>query len=305
MCSKIFAVILNWDNYKDTAECIISLKKSSLKVSKIILVDNGSKDGSLEKLQKEYQMDQKVHIIQNEFNLGFAAGVNVGILFALEQRADYVFLLNNDAIIDANCIKYLISEADKDYYVGIVGPRIFYYKDPQRVWQGGGNFSFLKTGVINPEKDKLVVGCDEKVKKVTFLTGCALLIKREVFEKIGLFDENFFFYEEDLDFCLQASRAGFKLLYVPYAKAWHKIEAIAKGRTSPFVLYNLARSRVILLRKNFPWYYFLYGLSIHIFLYTPFRFLQIIRGSRNMKSLWAWLCGTGAGIFNILGYRQR
>jgi len=297
----ITIIIVNWNTKDLLQNCLNSIYKTVQDIAfEIIVVDNASHDGSMEKLERNFP---SLHFIENPVNYGFAKGMNVGSQYALSQGAEYVFLLNNDAVIDIDCIKVLFSML-KDDSAGIAGPRIFYYKQPQKVWQGGGYFSRLKTGVVVPEKNKLIDKCNEELRQVTFLTGCAMLIKREVFEKVGLLDEDYFLYEEDVDFCLWAARAGFKLLYVPSAKMWHKIETIPKDRTSPFILYHMARSRIIFLRKNFSWPYFLYGLLIHLLLYTPFRFLQIILGSRSLKSVWAWLHGTWAGLWQPLQSRS-
>lgn len=301
MDEVVYAVVLNWNNYRDTRDCIESLLNSSLLRTQIVLVDNGSTDGSIERLEKDYVGDTRVHVIRNKANYGFARGVNVGIGYALSQGAEFVFLINNDAIVDQSCVQMLIASVEHNNDAGIVGPRIFYYADPKRIWHGGGHFRLLKSDVVNCEKNKLVTQCSEETREVGFITGCAMLIKRDVLEKIGVLDEDYLFYGEDVDFCLRARKAGFKLLYVPKAKAWHKIENIAKDRTSPFVLYHIARSRILVLRKNFALPYFLYGLLIHLLIYTPFRFLQIMQGSRSLKSVWAWLHGTWAGVCHPLG----
>ncbi|MEM2002758.1 MAG: glycosyltransferase family 2 protein [Candidatus Methanomethylicaceae archaeon] len=296
MRKLLYTIVLNYNNYIDTRQCIESLQKSLYPVEKIVLVDNASSDGSLERFYADYLQDNKVYIIKNEYNLGFARGANVGIQFALDLGADFIFLLNNDAIIDQECIKKLCAAMEEDERVGLAGPRIFYYCDPEKIWQGGGYFSLWKTGIVSPEKNKLVINSSEKAKEVTFLTGCAMLVKRQVFEKIGLFDEDFFFYGEDVDFCLRARRAGFKLIYVPEAKAWHKIEDIARNRTSPFVMYHLSRSHLLVLRKNFPGLYYLYGVIVHFLLYTPYRMWQIMRGSRSWEAVSAWFEGTLDGM---------
>jgi len=296
MDKALYAIIVNWNNYFDTKECINSLRLSSYPVTKIILVDNASTDGSAERLRETYLQDAKVYYIQNEMNLGFAGGVNKGIKHAIRQSADYVFIINNDAIVDKDCIKILYSAMKDDPCIAIAGPRIFYYHAPQRIWQGGGYFSKLKTGVVIPEKGKLQTESPLLVRQVSFLTGCAMLIKTKVFEKIGFFDEDFFFYAEDADFCLRAKRAGFKLLYVPSAKVWHKIKNISQERTTPFCMYHLARSRLVFLRKNFTLPYFLYGLILHLAFYTPYRIWQIVHGSRSFHSFKAWIQGTIDGI---------
>lgn len=299
MDKLIYAIVLNWNNYADTRECIESIRMSSYSITQIVLVDNASNDGSIEQLQGDYAEDTALHIIRNEANYGFARGVNVGIRYAFACGADFVFLLNSDAIIDRRCIQVLASSLEANAMVGIAGPRIFYHAHPDRIWQGGGYLSLIKTGVVNPEKNRLRPPSAEQIeeiKEVGFLTACAMLIKSQVVEKVGLFDEDFFFYGEDVDFCIRVTRAGFKLLYVPQAKSWHKIKNIAKDRTSPFVMYHLARSRLLVLRKNFSIVYFAYGLLVHLILYTPYRMLQIMWGSRSLSAAKAWTKGTWDGI---------
>ena len=296
MNKSLYAIVLNWNNYIDTRECIESLRRCSYPPVQIVLLDNASQNGSFEQLQKVYDKVDSVHIIRNRANYGFARGVNVGIQYALNRGAEFVFLVNNDAIVDRDCIQTLIASFEENDKAGIAGPRIFYHADPERIWQGGGHLSLLKTDVVNHEKNKLLTHCSEKTREVTFLTGCVMLVRREVFEKIGLFDDNYFFYGEDVDFCLRTRRAGFKLIYVPGAKAWHKIENIAKNRTSPFVMYHLSRSRLLVLRRNFPVPYYLYGVMVHLLLYTPYRAWQIMQGSRSLEAMRAWLRGTWDGL---------
>jgi hypothetical protein len=299
MDKLIYAIVLSWNNYPDTRECIESIRMSSYPITQVVLVDNASNAGFIGQLQGDYADDAAVHIIRNEANYGFARGVNVGIQYALARGADFVFLLNNDAIIDRQCIQVLVSTLEADATAGIAGPRIFYHADPDRIWQGSGYFSLIKSGVVNPEKNRLQTSLAEGIQgiqKASFLTGCAMLIRSRIFAKVGLFDEDFFFYDEDVDFCLRVTRAGFKLLYVPQAKSWHKIRNVAKDRTSPFVMYHLARSHLLVLRKNFSVVYFAYGLLVHLLLYTPYRMLQIAQGSRSLSAAKAWIKGTWDGI---------
>jgi GT2 family glycosyltransferase len=299
MGKPVYAIVLNWNNYSDTRECIESIRSSSYPIAQIVLVDNASSDSSMGQLRRDYAYDATLHIIQNEHNYGFARGMNVGIRYALAQDAEHVFLLNNDATVDRRCIETLVVSLEGDAAAGIAGPRIFYHADRDRIWQGSGYFSLIKTGVVNPEKNRLQTssaGGIQKIQKASFLTGCAMLIKSQVFEKVGLFDEDFFFYGEDVDFCLRVTRAGFELLYVPQAKSWHKIGNVARDRTSPFVMYHLARSRLLVLRKNFSKAYLAYGLFVHLLLYTPYRMLQILQGSRSFSAAKAWIGGTWDGI---------
>jgi GT2 family glycosyltransferase len=290
------ALILNWNNYDDVFEAIESLRASERRFARIWLVDNGSTDGSFERLSDRYAGVAEVSLHANGENFGFSRGVNVGIRLALDQGADAVLLVNNDAVLDAGCLGALEEEIEAESDAGMAAPRIFFHGTPQRVWQGGGYYRRWKSGPVTPDKNRLEPDLPSATLDVTFLTGCIVLIRRDVFEEVGFFSEDFYFYEEDVDFCLRASRAGFRLLYVPRARAWHKIEEVAKDRTSPFVLYHLARSRIVCLRRNFAAPYVMYGALVHLLLFTPFRMLQVARGSRSRAAVGAWFRGTWHGI---------
>ncbi len=292
---KITAIVLNWNEYKKTKMAIASLLKSNREnfSLNVVIVDNGSHDGSTQKLEKEFI---GVRFIYNGSNLGFAKGVNIGVRYAVEVNSDAVFLLNNDAIVGEDTLEKLASVLFSGDNRGIAGPCIFYLREKDRVWQGGGYFSKLKMGVVVPEKNKIRGDLTNTVKIVDFLSGCAMLVKKEVFDSIGFFDERFFFYGEDLDFCLRAKKAGFDVLYVTEASAWHDID-INKNRTTPFVLYNLARTSLLLVKKNFAFAGLVYSVLLFIFFLTPFRLFQIIRGGNNIKNILSWIRGGFSGLF--------
>jgi GT2 family glycosyltransferase len=151
-------------------------------------------------------------------------------------------------------------------------------------------------GVTVPDKGKSLSEVDNSIRSVSFLTGCALLFQVEIFQKIGYFDSSYFFYSEDVDFGLRIKSAGFNMYFVPDAKAWHKIDDIAIDRTTPNVLYNLGRSSIILLRKNFSGIELYYGIFLRFTIYTLFRFYQIIKGKRGWDSAYSWLKGLFHGI---------
>lgn len=302
MNKSIFAIILNWNNYTDTRKCIESLQKSDYPLARIVVIDNGSHDNSVERLMNDYSQDANIHIICNERNYGFARGVNVGIRYALKHAAEFVLLVNDDAIVDRTCVKQLMVIMETKNNIGIVGPRVLQHTNTSKICGYGYNYSRFKTGFTCPEHNKLVKDCPQHAREVAALAGCIMLVRKNVFEEIGFFDEQYFFYDEDVDFCLRAFRSGFKLLYVPSAKAWHKIESVPQDRTSPFVLYHRARSRIIFLGKNCSWLHLQWGLFLHLTLYTPVRCLQVFRGSKSWKSIWAWFRGSLAGIQEIFGH---
>lgn len=293
---SVYAIVLNWNNYEDTKECIKSLKESIYNNLKIVLVDNNSQDGSVDQLEQKYINDKTTYIIRNKQNYGFARGINVGIKYALHNNADFVFLLNNDAVVDKGCISNLATAVSSDDRIAAAAPLIYYYNSKDVIWQGRTYFSFLRTGTKSPDKNKLIRNYPEGPHEASTVGGCAVLIRHQIFEEMGLFDPVFFFYGEDVDFSIRVRHAGFKLIIVPSAKAWHKIADIAQERSSPFVMYHRAKSHLLVLRKNFSLLYFIYGLFAHAFAYTPHRMWQIIRGSKSTAAALSWFKGTWHGL---------
>ncbi|MDQ7799268.1 MAG: glycosyltransferase family 2 protein [Candidatus Edwardsbacteria bacterium] len=296
----ISVVILNWNNLSDTIECIDSLLKNVHPVNKIVIVDNGSTDGSGKMLAEKYSKDQLIELFFNEVNEGFSKGVNLGVKKALKSNPDYILLLNNDTVLDRDCIKKMVDACDLNNKCGIAGPRIFYNHKKEIVWQGGGYFNYYTGGNVVPEKNKKPKVYKTNFVSATFLTGCIMLIKTVVFDKIGLLDEDIFFYEEDVDFCLRAVKSGYNLQYVPSAVAWHKVEGI---RLTPFAFYNRARSRIIVLRKNFNKIYVAYGILSHFLLFTPYKIYQSINAEKPWETLRAWFKGSIEGLFAKLDYK--
>lgn len=290
----VYAIILNYNNFEQARDAIDSLRSEST-IAEIILVDNASDDGSYERLQEEFSNTGKVRFFRNGENSGFSAGNNTGIKYALSSGADYIFLLNNDAEIHRGAVDSMVEHLEKRPGAGMAGPRIF-YDGSECVWHGGGDFNYLRTGPVNPEGGKHPRKLNNTARRVGFLTMCAILIDCSVFENIGLLDEDYTFYMEDLDFSMRAERAGYDLLYVPDAVASHKIENIATDRTSPFVLYHRARSRMIFLRKHFSYPYLTYAFLIHILVFTPFRLSQVARGPNGSRAAIEWFRGTIKGM---------
>jgi len=280
----ITAIILNYKNYTDTRACLLSLEKQQLPENcelQILVIDNNSNDGSTERLQGEFP---KHHYVFNTENYGFSRGINQGLTLTYEL-SDYFLLVNNDAELATDCLSRLLTASAGE---ALTGPAIFYKKRPTIIWQGGGEFSRLRMNIVVRNKNKTTKATD--IRAVDFLSGCVLLIPKKITESIGTFDENFFFYGEDLDFCLRAKKAGIKILYCPAAHAWHNIESIALNRTNSFVLENLAFSQQSIIKKHFPQFQF-YGWLLFIFIYTPWRFYQIVSGKSNWRNISAWLKG--------------
>ncbi len=261
--NKVFIVILNWNGGKDTLECLDSLLHCYITVKQnrieIVVVDNGSTDGSVEELKnKNTEINNKFAIIENKKNLGFAEGNNVGIKYALENGADYIFLLNNDTLANQNLVDKLLEAMENDKSIGIAGPKIYFapgyefhkdrYKNEDKgkvLWYAGGIIDWKNIYASHKGVDEVDHGQHDELSETDFVTGCAMMLKREVFERIGLFDKRYFLYWEDNDFCQRAKRAGFKVVYVPQASMWHKNASSSDKPGSTTHQYYQTRNRLL------------------------------------------------------------
>jgi len=291
----VHALLLNWNSFELNAACIASLKESRLAFQRIIVVDNGSTDGSLERLKQKYT-DEQLIFLGSKVNCGFAGGMNIGIKHACSLGFDFLLLINNDTIIDPDCVRLLVMALDENPHAGMAGPSVLYFGNPEKIWQSGGYFSAIRAGIVVPGKGKNIREIGTRISEVGFLTGCAFLVRKSTVDQVGLLDTSYFIYNEDLDYSLRCIQAGWSLLFVPSAKLWHKIEDVAKDRTSPRVLYLLARSSILVLRKRFRLPYRWYGILVQLLVYTPYRFFQIVKGGSGFASFRSWLEGIMSGL---------
>lgn len=254
--TNISIILVNWNGKEDTLACLASLRKlkvKSLKL-KVIVVDNGSTDNSVEVIREKFP---DVEVIETGKNLGFAGGNNVGIRKALEDGADFVWLLNNDTSVDENALIALL-EAYKDPRVGIAGSKIYFapghefHKDKYQknelgkvIWYAGGLIDWQNVYASHRGVDEVDTGQYDTVMETPFVTGCSMMVKKQVFEKVGLLDEKLFAYLEDLDFCLRAKQVGYTLLYEPQSKLWHK-NAGSSGVGSDTHQYYMTRNRLFI-----------------------------------------------------------
>ncbi len=241
----VYFSILNWNEKDLTSECLESLAQLDYPNYKIVVVDNGSRDDEATVIRSCFPA---VTVLRNERNLGFAEGNNVAIQYALGQGADYVFLLNNDTVMAPQMLKWLIEVAESDDQIAVVGPKIYYFDEPQTIWSAGG--------ILKPRWMPVMLGLDETdqgqhdtLREVDWVTGCALLIKSSVIRRIGLIDARYFIYFEESDWCSRAKRAGFKILYVPEARMWHKIQPRHQA-LSPRHVYLMTRNHLLFLRNS-------------------------------------------------------
>jgi GT2 family glycosyltransferase len=216
---KVSIIMLNWNSYQMTRDCLLSLRKIEYPTFEVILVDNGSVDSSAEQLSREFP---EIELIRNPRNLGFAGGNNVGMRKALGRGTDYLLLLNNDTIVASNFLRELVRVGESDPSIGMLNPKIYFFEPADRLWYGGGICRPWRVFPIHLGLRKHDDGSYDQTREVSFATGCALLIKAGVVRRIGLLDEAFFLSFEDADWSMRASRAGFKQFYVPGSVIWHK-----------------------------------------------------------------------------------
>jgi GT2 family glycosyltransferase len=236
---SVFIIILNFNGGTDLEACLESVCQLDYQNCEVVLVDNGSTDGSYEKAKDNFP---GFFFLNNNRNLGFSAGNNVGIRFSLKKGAKYILLLNNDTLVSCDFLTKLVSSFSGQPQAGIASPVIF--DRAERLWFSGGKIDWLRMRTKHLIKEKSLKSYESE-----FITGCAMLIKKEVFKKIGLLDERFFLYYEDADFSLRSKRAGFRNIIVPTARIKH-LEKSEKLRENK--VYWLVLSGLIFFQKNSP-----------------------------------------------------
>ncbi|HSV42166.1 MAG TPA: glycosyltransferase family 2 protein, partial [Methanomassiliicoccales archaeon] len=243
-----FAVTVNWNRAKDTLECVDSLLQGN-PGTEVVVVDNGSTDGSAALLKDRHP---GVTVIELPRNLGYVKGANIGIRLALERGAAHVMLMNNDAVAHPGMVDDLLDLLQRNPSAGIAGPKIFYY-GTDVMWFNGGHFNELLGFSTHPLMDRSDDGGDME-REVHYVTGCAMLVRSEVFRDVGLFDEDYEIYAEDLDLCLRAKEKGYGSWLVPKATAEHKVSlstgVVGTNLMTPYRSFYYGRNLLMMVRKR-------------------------------------------------------
>ncbi len=279
---QIVVIIVNWNRPQETIACIQSLRVCNYGNMKILVVDNGSSDNSASTI-KEGCPEAEILILAE--NKGFAGGYNAGIQHAMQSKATHFFILNNDTIVDANALIHLY---DSPWDVAV--PKIMFYSEPEIIWAAGCRWRRFPPGVIMNGYRHKDNPAFNKPTPLQYATGCALFVRRVVFDKLHGFDEVFESYLEDYDFCYRAHEAGLTLGYAPGARIYHKV-SLTLGERSPKKRWYLGRNTVLFYRKKrrFPkwmlWGFLIWVLIREIlkgeFSYLP-DFLQGVRVGLNL-----------------------
>lgn len=260
----VYVILLNYRGIAETLECLESLKGLAYPNHHLVVVDNASGDGSLETLRATLTREQTFHLIESDANLGFSGGNNLGIRYALEQGADYIWLLNNDTTVEADSLSALVAESQK---TGGLAGSVLYYPDGtyQRV---GTRLNWSTGGVRGIQEASLSTGM-----AVENLTGASMLLPRKVLEAVGLLDESYFLYFEDGEYTLRALRAGYPATVTVQSRIFHK-EGASTGRHSLRTQYYYHRNRLKMFSRYAGWVQ-----CQSIYLYTGYRlFRSLLKG---------------------------
>jgi len=239
---KTLIVVLNWNTYEMTKECVQSLRAMEGDSFDILMVDNGSQDGSLESLRQAFP---QITMIANGRNLGFASGSNVGMKRALEQGTDYVLLVNNDTVVKPDLLAELLAEAKRSLKAGMVSPKIYYADHPDRIWWAGGTFSLWQGVPRHLGRNEKERGRYETARSIDWATGCVVLISCAALRETGLFDEKIFANAEDLDLSLRMRSLGWQIRYAPAAKLWHKEGFATRRNVGEHVRYFTSTRNIL------------------------------------------------------------
>jgi GT2 family glycosyltransferase len=344
-CPCLAVVILNWNGWRDTLECLESIYRSQPPFEwQVVVVDNGSGDQSVEKIQqwaegriavtsRFFRSSRDANAIPNTVingpsaeecdgyppsgsvssfvsensmplltiirlpqNLGYAGGNNVGIRYALQCGFRYIGLLNNDTVVDPETLGQLVNYLNKDQAVGIVGVKTLYYDDPDRIWWAGTDLDMYRG--LSPFRE---TGCQDGpafsgVRPTDAVSGHALFAKREVFEKVGLLDEDLFLIWEDTDLCLRTKRGSpYRICVNLDVHLWHKGGGISStGATSPATVYFANRNRLKVVWRYGTWTQRVAFLSFYLVSRVPKFSLLALKGK--LALIWAELRAMGSYV---------
>ncbi len=293
--AKLTVVIVNWNLKDDTLECIDSLINAGLDPEEIILIDNGSSDGSVAVFEDRYA--NRLQLIKNPSNLGYAHAVNQGIEQALSRDVEWIFILNNDTVVSADIFEIFEATLNNAPQYSIISPVIFFHDEQTRIWFFGDRV--IPGTLITRDKFRYKKYPHDLpgIIPVDMVNGCGMLVKAQVFKRIGFFDSRLIMYGEEVDFCWRARLAGYKMATSTKAHMWHKVSLSAK-RDRPRARYLKIRNQIIFYRRYSE------GLQLGVmFIFSTFRcaykfFDDILNSRTNLirPLLLGWFAGWFRGL---------
>jgi GT2 family glycosyltransferase len=300
---KVGIALLNWNGYEDTALCLSSLRESHFRPAVILVHDNGSVDGSAERLKAEFP---EIELVLGGRNFGFSEGNNRAVKILMDAGMDYVWILNNDTKVPPDCLGRLVRTMEEDPGIGAASAKIWFMDDSRPIFYAGGTFNGWTFDTRFRGLKERDAGRYDVPEDTDNLTGCCMLIRREVIREIGLFNRAFFAYAEDIEWSLRAMEAGIRLRYEPRAVLWHRmLGASSKDRSrvfskgSPRTEFLCSRNGFILVRLHSPPWSLRRGLALayHVFIRRLPRGVGLILMTGRRMAGWAVFKGLWAGLW--------
>jgi GT2 family glycosyltransferase len=276
---RTLVIVVHWNGLEHTERCLHSLERLTFPNVSVLVVDNGSTDGSGKEIAARFPAVEVLHLPEN---LYYAGGANRGLRRALARGFDHAIILNNDTEAAPDLVDRLVEVADSDPAIGLVGPKILHLDRPDLIWSAGGCISYWRgmfhhLGLRQPDGPSW-----SHERDVDYLTGCCILITRAALIDVGYLDTAFTMYSEDADWCVRARRSGYRVVYAPRARLGHRVSAASGGGLTPYKMYHRVRSNLFFFQRHArPWHW----LTIVILLPLEFAWFavrQLLRGNRRV-----------------------
>lgn len=286
---SLWVVIVNWNQAQLTEACIDSFINQTNKIDfSLLIIDNGSIDHSSTYLRARFP---EINLVSLPTNIGFAAGYNYGMRIAYNAGAKHILIVNNDTVADDNLLENLVN-GSKEVGADLCTPVIYYMAKKEKIWSAGGKINPILCAPLFPHSRCRKLPA--KPIKRDFISGCVMLISRNVIETIGYFDENYYLYYEDLDYCFRAKQASLQSYLIPSSKIWHHVSASSEGSNSPEERYWMGYSSQRYFQKHVK--------GVKWLIVAPWQIIHVIKtwlslmGKRKIQSAHAFIKGTYDGI---------
>jgi len=290
METLVSIVFANWNGGEKTRRCLDSIKKQTYKNYEVIIVDNGSTDGSKEYVKKFSKNFRKFKLIENKENLGCVKALNQGFKKA---TGEFVLRIDNDIVLDKNLLKVLVKKILSNDKIGIVIPKVYYFSNPKVIDNIGFSLNLITSQTSSDRIDKEDKGQFEEEKEIDFVPGAVLLTRKKLLEQVNYLNPAYFVYYEDLDFSFKVRRLSYKIVYTPKTKAYHDCN---KTDFTEFKIYHYIRSKLIFMKNNaginniffFPFFFLIY---------SPSKLVSFI-AKRKFFLIFPYIKGVFSGLFS-------
>lgn len=248
---RVCILVLNWNGADDTIDCLNSLQALTYPAAQVVVIDNGSDDDSISKIQTAHP---DVKMIQLPRNLLFGGGNNAGLAWAQDQQFDFVIFLNNDTLVEPDFVEPLLSAFEQDSNIGMVAPLICYADQPQLIWYAGGRVNLWTGDIAHKGIREQVTSVKPQVVSTDYVTGCCMVLPTRLAGRLKGFDPWYTMYGEDVDLSLRCKNSGHKLVFVPESKIYHKVSASIGGEFGLTKLKRKALGIVKIYLRHVSWY---------------------------------------------------